>query len=182
MLLATLEGPALLEGVRNWLARTPGILQAHVMGQSREMLDRRPGEKAWSQTEVLAHLADFETICFQARIETIYRGLPVLPVNPDKRALDIPYAAMDPFKSLDRFIQDRERSLARIRQVSPGDLTRRAVHSEIGEITLANLLAEWASHDLGHIRQLILAAAQPFLPAAGPWRPGYRHLELNAKA
>ncbi|HSC71666.1 MAG TPA: DinB family protein, partial [Candidatus Methylomirabilis sp.] len=70
---------------------------------------------------------------------------------------------------------------ARIRQLSPGDLASRAVHSEIGEITLANLLAEWVIHDLGHIRQLIVAAAQPYLPAIGPWRPGYKHLELSPK-
>jgi hypothetical protein len=149
------------------------------MGQSRETLDRRPTASAWSQTELLAHLADFEAVCFQARVEIILRGDPVLALNPDKRAEDIPYAAMDPFMSLDRFCKDRERSLARIRQLSPGDLACRSIHSELGEITLANLLAEWVIHDLGHIRQLVVTAAQPFLPATGPWRPGYKHLELS---
>jgi len=176
---ATLDGPALLQTAPECLARTPGVLRALMMGQSREVLDRKPRADAWSQTEVLAHLADFEVSCFQARVETILRGDPVLAINPDKRATDIPYEAMDPFISLDRFCRDRERSLARIRQLSAGDLTRLAVHSEIGEISLANLLAEWVSHDLGHIRQLVVAAAQPFLPATGPWRPGYKHLELS---
>ena len=145
---------------------TRGIGQEATRG--RVVPDRDPG-----------HLADFEVSCFQARVETILRGDPVLAMNPDKRAADISYAAMDPFMSLDRFGRDRERGLARIRQLSAGDLTRLAVHSEIGEISLANLLAEWVSHDLGHIRQLVVAAAQPFLPATGPWRPGYKHLELS---
>ena len=180
-MLAMLEGPVLLQSVPEWLVRTPGVLRAIVMGESREALDRRPSEKSWSQTEILAHLADFEVSCFQARVETILRGDPVLAMNPDKRAADISYAAMDPFMSLDRFCRDRERSLARIRQLSVRDLTRLAVHSEIGEIPLANLLAEWVIHDLGHIRQLVVAAAQPFLPATGPWRPGYKHLELSPK-
>ncbi|HSD52372.1 MAG TPA: DinB family protein [Candidatus Methylomirabilis sp.] len=175
------EGSGVLEGALQGLGRTPGVLRAIVMGESREALDRRPGDKSWSRTEILAHLADFEAVCFQARVETILRGDPVLALNPDKRATDIPYAAMHPFMSLDRFCKDRERSLARIRQLSPGDLASRAVHSEIGEITLANLLAEWVIHDLGHIRQLIVAAAQPYLPAIGPWRPGYKHLELSPK-
>ncbi|MBI2455995.1 MAG: hypothetical protein HYV46_07645, partial [candidate division NC10 bacterium] len=69
-MLEVLDGPALLDGVVQCLARTPGILRAHVQGQSREMLDRRPRANAWSQTEILAHLADFEVICFQARVET----------------------------------------------------------------------------------------------------------------
>jgi hypothetical protein len=177
---ALLEASALLESVLQGLGRTPGVLRAFMTGQSRETLDRRPTAGAWSQTEILAHLADFEGVCFQSRVEIILRGDPVLPLNPDKRAADIPYAAMDPFMSLDRFCRDRERSLARIRQLSAGDLARRAVHSEIGEITLANLLAEWVIHDLGHIRQLVVAAAQPFLPDSGPWRPGYKNLELSA--
>jgi hypothetical protein len=176
-----LEGSALLEGALQVLGRTPGILRAFVMGQSRETLGRRPTAGAWSQTEILAHFADFEAVCFQARLEIIFRGDPVLPLNPDKRATDIPYAAMDPFMSLDRFCQDRERSLARIRQLSPGDLASRAVHREIGEITLANLLAEWVVHDINHVRQLVATAAQPFLPATGPWRAGYKHLELSPK-
>ncbi len=176
---ATLDGPALLQSAREWLARTPEGLRAFVAGQSREALGRKPCADAWSQTEILAHLADFEVSCFQARVESILRGNPVLAMNPVKRAADIPYGAMDPFMSLDRFCRDRERSLARIRQLSVGDLTRRAVHSEMGQITLANLLAEWVSHDLGHIRQFIVAAAQPFLAATGPWRPGYRQLELS---
>lgn len=179
---ATLDGPGLLQTAPGYLARTTGVLRAFVMGQSRETLDRQPTASAWSQTEILAHLADFEAVCFQARVEIILRGDPVLALNPDKRAADIPYAAMDPFMSLDRFCKDRERSLARLRQLAPGDLSRRAIHSEIGEITLANLLAEWVIHDLGHIRQLVVAAAQPFLPATGPWRPGYKHLELSPKS
>ena len=176
-----LEGRALLEAAKEWLARTPGVLRAHVRGQSRESLSRRPSSRFWSQTEVLAHLADFEVACFQARVEIILRGEPVLAVDPDRRAEEIPYATMDPFESLERFSRDRERSLARVRQLSPDQLTRRAVHSDLGEITLENLLAEWTSHDLGHIRQLVVAAAQLFLPITGPWRPGYKHLELQLK-
>lgn len=58
-----LYGGALLGSTSQWLARTPGVLRAHVQGQSRETLDRRPGSSAWSQIEILAHLADFEVVC-----------------------------------------------------------------------------------------------------------------------
>lgn len=180
-MLETLQGPALLERAREWLTRTPAVLRAHVQGQSREDLDRPPRASAWSQAEILAHLADFEVICFQARLEAILRGDRVIAMNPDKRAADIPYVAMDPFRSLDRFSRDRERSLTRIRQLSPEQLTRWAVHSELGEITLDNLLAKWVIHDMSHIRQLVVAAAQAFLPGTGPWRPAYGHLELLPK-
>ncbi|MBI2457500.1 MAG: hypothetical protein HYV46_15345, partial [candidate division NC10 bacterium] len=115
-------------------------------------------------------------------VETVLAGLPVLPMKPDKRAVDIPYAAMNPFASLDRFCRDRGQSLRRIHQLSPDQLACRAVHAELGEITLGNLLAEWVIHDLSHIRQLVVAAAPAFLPATGPWRSAYPHLELRPPA
>lgn len=181
MMRSVVEGRALAEDVTQLLARTPGILRSMVGDQSRDALDRRPDENVWSQTEILAHLADFEVICFQARVEHILRGEPFPSLNPDQRATDVPYAAIEPLTSLHVFGRERERNLGRIRQLTPDQLACRARHSELGEVTLGQLLAEWAIHDLSHIRQLVLVSAQTFLPELGPWRPAYQHLELRAK-
>ena len=163
-----LYGGALLGSTSQWLARTPGVLRAHVQGQSRETLDRRPGSSAWSQTEILAHLADFEVVCFQARVEHILRGEPIPSLSADERAAEVPYAAINPFASLEVFERERERSLARIQQLSPEQLERRALHREKGEMTLARLLTEWVDHDLWHIRQLVTTTAQILQPDAEP--------------
>lgn len=160
----TLEERALLENTSEWLARTPGILRAHVHGQSRETLDRRPRADAWSQTEILAHLADFEVVCFQTRVEQILGGEPIRSLNADERAAEIPYAAINTLTSLEVFERERERSLARLRQLSPDQLVRWAVHGELGEMSLGRLLTEWVKHDLSHIRQLVMTAGQVFLP------------------
>jgi DinB family protein len=171
----------LVEEVAQLLTRGPGILQALVADQSRETLDRRPGENAWSQTEILAHLADFEVICFQARLDRILTGEPFPSVKPDQRAEEVPYAAIDPRTSLDVFSRERARSLERIRKLTPDQLGCRARHNELGEVTLGNFLAEWAIHDLSHIRQLVVVNSQTFLPKIGPWRSAYSHLELRGK-
>jgi hypothetical protein len=127
-------------------------------------LERRPGGKAWSQAEILAHLADYEVVCFQDRIERILRGESFRSLDPEKRAAEIPYAVINPFTSLEVFAQERERSLARIRQLSPDQLERRALHRGKGEMTLARLLTEWVDHDLSHVRQLVTTAAQTLQP------------------
>jgi DinB superfamily len=171
----------LVEEVTQLLTRGPGILRALVSDQSREALDRRPGENAWSQTEILAHLADFEVICFQARLERILNGESLPSLKPDQRAGEVPYAAIEPRTSLEVFSRERERSLERIRRLTPDQLGCRARHSELGEVTLSNFLAEWAIHDLSHIRQLVVVNAQAFLPEIGPWRSAYSHLELHPK-
>lgn len=44
-----------------------------------------------------------------------------------------------------------------------------------GEITLAEMLHEWALHDLGHIRQIAeLVRARKYLPGAGPLGADYQ--------
>jgi uncharacterized damage-inducible protein DinB len=155
-----MDGRALLVRTLEWLARTPGILRAHVQGQSGDTLDQRPGGKAWSQAEILAHLADYEVMCFQARVEHILRGESFRSLNADERAAEIPYAAIAPFTSLEAFERERERSITRLRQLPPEHLERRALRREEGEMTLARLLTEWVDHDLSHIRQLVTTAAQ----------------------
>ncbi len=172
------HGRPLLEVVAQALTRTPAVVRAHIYGQPHDLLSRRPTESGWSQTEILAHLADFEAVGFQARVELILAGNPVPVMDPDRRAAEMSYAAQDPFKSLDRFIELRARSLERIREILPDELGRQAVHGELGTITLGNLLAEWVVHDLSHIRQLTLTTAQLYLPETGPWRPSYRHMEI----
>jgi hypothetical protein len=45
---------------------------------------------------------------------------------------------------------------------------RVALHKAAGEITLVNMLHEWALHDLGHIRQIAeLVRARKYLAGAG---------------
>jgi hypothetical protein len=52
-----------------------------------------------------------------------------------------------------------------------------ALHKEAGEITLSQMLHEWALHDLGHIRQIAeLVRARKYLGGAGPLGTGY-HLK-----
>src|SRR5260370_14729793 len=47
---------------------------------------------------------------------------------------------------------------------------RTGVHSELGMVTLAHMLNEWASHDLGHLRQIAeLYRAREFHPHSGPF-------------
>ena len=56
-----------------------------------------------------------------------------------------------------------------LRDLPPGAGERKAVHKKVGPITLAQMLHEWALHDLGHIRQIAeLVRARKYLAGAGP--------------
>jgi len=65
----------------------------------------------------------------------------------------------------------RRDSLAILKSMPAASGARTGQHSELGSITLAQMLCEWASHDLGHLRQIAeLYRARAFYPHAGPFQ------------
>jgi len=55
------------------------------------------------------------------------------------------------------------------------DGSRKAKHRAAGEITLSQMLHEWALHDLGHVRQIAeLVRARKYLAGAGPLGEDYQ--------
>jgi hypothetical protein len=74
----------------------------------------------------------------------------------------------NPEDSFDRFEEQRENNIEFLRGLSAGAGDRTALHKEYGEITLAQMLNEWALHDLGHIRQIAeLVRARKYKAGAG---------------
>jgi hypothetical protein len=58
-------------------------------------------------------------------------------------------------RELIRFSDLRKKSLTSLEKLSSSDWLRKGVHPDYGEISLGNLLNEWALRDLGHVRQIV---------------------------
>jgi hypothetical protein len=72
---------------------------------------------------------------------------------------------------VERFAQLRTANLARLdRLVGDGDLDRRGLHPSLGEVTLRELLATWAVHDLDHVTQIFAGMAGTRDADVGPWK------------
>jgi DinB family protein len=106
------------------------------------------------------------------RAEMILRdgkGRPFEPFNRFahvERDVDVPLDAL-----VDRFEQLRGEQLAQLRElVSDDDLDRVGLHPELGEVTMRQLLATWAVHDLDHVAQIYAALAGSYDEAVGPWK------------
>jgi hypothetical protein len=67
--------------------------------------------------------------------------------------LDV-YRDADPEGSFDHFEEQRGNNIEFLKNLPPGSGDRKANHAEVGEITLAQMLQEWALHDIAHIRQV----------------------------
>ena len=80
----------------------------------------------------------------------------------------------DPEDAFDHFEEQRENNIGFLRELPAGAGDRLALHKEYGEITLSQMLNEWALHDLGHIRQIAeLVRARKYQAGAGPMAASY---------
>jgi hypothetical protein len=87
------------------------------------------------------------------------------------------YRDADPEDAFDHFEEQREANVEYLRDLPSEAGDRVAMHREAGQITLNQMLHEWALHDLGHVRQIAeLARARKYLQGAGPLGSNY-HLK-----
>ena len=72
---------------------------------------------------------------------------------------------------LDEFSRLRSVSLAELDALNlrQDDLERRGRHPAFGVVTLSELLATWAAHDLNHLHQMSRVMAHQYRQTVGPW-------------
>ena len=157
------------------LAATPGILRGLTCELSREDAQWKPAPDRFSVAEVLAHLSHGEGHCYRPRVERfVTEELPEFEPDDAQMHLDL-YRGREAESELAQFREQREANLAYLRCLPPKAGQRRALHKEAGPITLAQMLHEWALHDLGHIRQVAeLVRARRHLAGAGPLGESYQ--------
>jgi hypothetical protein len=116
----------------------------------------KPEPAKWSILEVVSHLADEEVDDFRHRLElTLYHpGEPWPPIDPEGWVKLHGYNDGSLVRALERFREERERSIAWLRGLRSPDLTRSYQHPTAGPIHAGDLLASWLDHDLIHIRQI----------------------------
>ena len=151
------------------LETTPRIIRDLMCELSEEDARWKPGPDRFSVAEVLAHLSQSEGECYRMRVDRfVAEDLP--SINNDDAQFHLErYRDRDPEHEFAHFEDQRDSNVEYLRNLPPGAGDRRAIHSEAGEITLAQMLHEWALHDLGHIRQIAeLVRARKYLAGAGP--------------
>jgi hypothetical protein len=73
---------------------------------------------------------------------------------------------------LDEFAHLRSANIDELRALNlrDEDLERRGRHPALGVVTLSELLATWAAHDLTHLQQISRVLAYQYRESVGPWR------------
>ena len=169
-----------LERAFEILERTPKALSALLTGLSDDWLLESEGPDTFSPKDVVGHLIAGEKNDWVERTEIILEHGVDRPFTPfDRFSFRDDYENDSVAELLEKFRDLRAKNLERIRALDIDDakLALEGTHPELGKVQLRELLATWAVHDLGHIRQIARVMAKQYRDDVGPWKQYLRILD-----
>jgi DinB superfamily len=154
------------------LTRTPATLDALLRDLPNTWVRSNEGKDTWSAFDIMGHLIVGERTDWMPRLRIILEDGEARPFHPFDRFAQ---AGQNQDKSLDQLLDEfarlRKENLTDLQALNlqSHDLTRRGKHPALGTVTLSQLLATWAIHDLTHLHQLSRVMAHQYRDAVGPW-------------
>lgn len=157
--------PAIIDALR----RAPEIVLPLVQEVPPAILKRRPAPRRWSAHEHACHLAHVHSLFFN-RLELMLRDpAPVIrPYVPGDQDPDDLLLRMDLDASLEKFVADRRRLVARLQALDRTEWFRTAEHEEYRTYSVFIMFRHLALHDFLHayrIEELLLRPNWPGDPA-----------------
>jgi len=154
------------------LERTPKVLKSFLMGLSDDWHKSDEGENTWSPYDIVGHLIHGEKTDWLVRVKTILGHYDDKAFKPFDRFAQLQGNQNRPISELlEEFNDLRLENLRQLNllDISKDDLKLKGIHPEFGEVTLKQLIATWATHDLGHIAQISRVMAKQYKADVGPW-------------
>ncbi|HEY1501152.1 MAG TPA: DinB family protein [Acidobacteriaceae bacterium] len=154
------------------LARTPATLDALLRDLPPAWTLANEGDRTWTPRDVVAHLAELEHSDWMPRLHRLLEFGDTRPFDPIDREAFVRSAEGKTLPHLlDEFALLRHENLDTIRglNLAPADLARKGMHPSLGPVTLAQLIASWAVHDMTHLHQIARILAHQNREAVGPW-------------
>jgi hypothetical protein len=155
------------------LTRSPATLNALLRGLPDSCTRCNEGPDTWTPCDIIGHLVQAERDDWMPRVHHILAHGDSQPFPPFDRFAQMQEPQHKSLEQLlDEFASLRSQSLASLHALNlqPDDLARPGKHPALGAVTLSQLLATWAVHDLTHLHQISRVLAHQHRDAVGPWR------------
>lgn len=156
--------------VRESLMQGPRIFEGLIASAPAGAMQWRETPDAWTPVEVLAHLADGEITDWMPRVERILAGGGRFAPY-DREGGFARYRGWSAEALVGEFGQLRRANLEKLDrlELTAPHLRLTGEHPEFGTVTLEQLIATWAAHDMAHVVQLSRILARAFGRYVGPW-------------
>jgi len=154
------------------LTRTPAALDALLRDLPEAWTSQNEGAGTWSAFDIVGHLVHGERTDWMPRARMILEFGETRAFEPfDRWGQERECAGKSLGQLLDEFARLRSAGLGELRAMNlqKADLERRGRHPALGVVTLSQLLATWAVHDLTHLHQISRVMAHQSAAAVGPW-------------
>ena len=154
------------------LTRTPAAFDAFLRGMPGVWVEGTEGRDTWSAFDILGHLVSAERRDWMPRVRFLLEHGESRPFEPFDRFAQLTENRDKTLEQLlDDFARLRRESLTALKELElqSSDMTRTGKHPALGVVTLSQLLATWAGHDLTHLHQLSRVMAAQYRGLVGPW-------------
>lgn len=155
------------------LRRTPAVLDTLLRGTSPSWHAGTEGPDTWSPADVVGHLIHADETDWMPRARMILEQGEDRAFEPFDRFGQLTrFAGWSLDRLLDRFAEVREASLETVRswRLTGAHLALPGRHPELGPVTLRQLMATWAVHDLSHLAQIARVMARQYKEEVGVWQ------------
>ncbi len=155
------------------LERTPHVLRAMLSGLPDPWIRADEGPDSWSPYVIVGHLIHGERTDWVERARIILAQGPERRFTPFDRFAQLRESQDTPLTELlGEFAAFRAENLVTLAgwRLTDAQLALTGEHPALGTVTLRQLLATWAAHDLGHIAQIARVMARQYREEVGPWR------------
>jgi hypothetical protein len=154
------------------LSRTPAVLNSLLCDLPESWTKRNEGGETWSAFDIVGHLIHCDSDDWIPRARRILDKGESIPFDPFDRSGHVKLVGGKTLPQLlDEFATRRAASLDELQRwnITMADLEKRGQHPAFGPITLSELLATWAAHDLNHLHQTARVMAYQYRSLVGPF-------------
>ena len=154
------------------LKRTPAVVDRMVRGLPKQWLFATEGDGTWSPYDVVGHLIHGEVTDWMPRARMILEDGESRAFQPFDRTAMMAAKKKPVADLLAQFTKLRKRNLRELQalRLRQKDFARTGMHPELGRVTLGQLIATWAVHDLTHVTQICRVLAKQYEVQVGPWK------------
>jgi hypothetical protein len=136
--------------------KSPKQIAAAVSGLTQSALHYKPAPEKWCILQILAHLADMETLYAYRIRQMLADKKPVIaPIDQDDWANNLDYMQASAAELVALYGLNRHHNLQLLHRIQPGDLEKSAYHPELQRnVTVAEYVGMMGIHGANHLQQI----------------------------